>query len=151
MLYVNVYLVAQVYGGPEEGSWYFDAGQPLASIPIKTKQENKDYYLTSETSGHGRNSKVEKVCIHLRDCSECHGTGEVEEESDDHCLGEEPRVYTVKCRECGEIPEDLEATAKLMKEMYDMFEGEPGRYEHIQVMLQKQFAAPFPERKPHYE
>jgi hypothetical protein len=151
MLYVNVYLVSQLYGGPEEGNWYFDAGQPLGSIPIKTKQETKDYYITSETNGHGRNATVDKVTIHLRECSECKGTGKVEKESEERDANDEAYVYEAKCDFCGEVPEDLEATAKLMKEMYDMFEGEPGRYEHIQVMLQKQFATPFPDRKPHYE
>jgi hypothetical protein len=32
--WVNVYLVNRHYGGPEEGGWWFDSGQPIASIPI---------------------------------------------------------------------------------------------------------------------
>ena len=31
--YVNVYLVQQGYGGPEEGGWWYDYGVPHVSIP----------------------------------------------------------------------------------------------------------------------
>ena len=33
MQYVNVYLVDQAYGGPEEGGWWYDYGVPYVSIP----------------------------------------------------------------------------------------------------------------------
>ncbi|UCC74155.1 MAG: hypothetical protein JSV86_06230 [Gemmatimonadota bacterium] len=33
MQYVNVYLVDQAYGGPEEGGWWYDWGVPHVSIP----------------------------------------------------------------------------------------------------------------------
>lgn len=31
VLYVNVYAVSRPYGGPEEGGWYYDQGEALAS------------------------------------------------------------------------------------------------------------------------
>jgi len=31
MRYVNVYVVERVYGGPEEGGWDYDAGDPVLS------------------------------------------------------------------------------------------------------------------------
>lgn len=34
VVYVNAYAVSQLYGGPEEGGWWYDAGTPLASIPV---------------------------------------------------------------------------------------------------------------------
>jgi len=34
-LYVNAYEVTRHYGGPEEGGWYFNHHEPIASIPIK--------------------------------------------------------------------------------------------------------------------
>jgi hypothetical protein len=34
MKYVNAYAVTRHYGGPEEGGWYYDSGDPVASIPI---------------------------------------------------------------------------------------------------------------------
>ena len=32
--YVNAYAVTRHYGGPEEGGWWFNAGEPLASVPL---------------------------------------------------------------------------------------------------------------------
>lgn len=32
--YVNAYLVSRRCGGPEEGGWWYDAGEPLASVPV---------------------------------------------------------------------------------------------------------------------
>lgn len=33
--YVNVYLVDQAYGGPEEGGWWYTYGVPQRSIAVK--------------------------------------------------------------------------------------------------------------------
>lgn len=33
--YVNAYSVSRHWGGPEEGGWWYDAGVPLASVPLK--------------------------------------------------------------------------------------------------------------------
>jgi hypothetical protein len=41
MRYVNAYEVTLGYGGPEEGGWYYDVGDPLASVPIPDAK-NKD-------------------------------------------------------------------------------------------------------------
>jgi predicted PhzF superfamily epimerase YddE/YHI9 len=30
----NVYALTRHYGGPEEGGWWFNAGVPVASIPL---------------------------------------------------------------------------------------------------------------------
>lgn len=37
--YVNAYEVSRHYGGAEEGGWWYDAGTPLASIPVRTEGE----------------------------------------------------------------------------------------------------------------
>jgi len=43
LMYVNAYSVTRHYGGPEEGGWWFNANEPLASIPIKaTSQPGHD-------------------------------------------------------------------------------------------------------------
>ena len=34
--YVNVYLLNRQYGGPEEGGWWYDTGEPLSSMPLDT-------------------------------------------------------------------------------------------------------------------
>jgi len=34
IVYVNAYAVTRHYGGPEEGGWWYNRGEPLASVPI---------------------------------------------------------------------------------------------------------------------
>lgn len=33
--YLNAYNLNRFYGGPEEGGWWYDAGEPVASVPIR--------------------------------------------------------------------------------------------------------------------
>jgi hypothetical protein len=37
-IYINAYAVSRHYGGPEEGGWWFNAGQPLASVPLAVQE-----------------------------------------------------------------------------------------------------------------
>ena len=37
MRYVNVYEVNRHYGGPEEGGWWYDSGEPILSIRVRGK------------------------------------------------------------------------------------------------------------------
>jgi hypothetical protein len=37
--YVNAYAVTQHYGGPEEGGWWYRAGEPIASVPCTNDSE----------------------------------------------------------------------------------------------------------------
>lgn len=37
--YVNAYEVTRHYGGPEEGGWWFNCGEPLASVPLGPDQD----------------------------------------------------------------------------------------------------------------
>lgn len=39
--YVNAYSVARCYGGPEEGGWWYDAGEPLASVPVESDEDEE--------------------------------------------------------------------------------------------------------------
>jgi hypothetical protein len=34
--YINAYYVTKQYGGPEEGGWWYNHGEPLATIEIPT-------------------------------------------------------------------------------------------------------------------
>lgn len=34
LMYLNAYRVTRHYGGPEEGGWWYDAGEVLASVPV---------------------------------------------------------------------------------------------------------------------
>ena len=36
-IFVNAYEVDQLFGGPEEGGWWYDAGTPLASVRVRTE------------------------------------------------------------------------------------------------------------------
>lgn len=36
--YVNVYAVGRAYGGPAEGGWWYDTGDPVAAIPVELTQ-----------------------------------------------------------------------------------------------------------------
>lgn len=38
-VYVNAYEVGQCYGGREEGGWWYDSGEPLASIPCMDAEQ----------------------------------------------------------------------------------------------------------------
>lgn len=37
LVYINAYAVSRHYGGREEGGWYYDAGEALASVPVLKK------------------------------------------------------------------------------------------------------------------
>jgi len=39
--HVNVYAVTRHYGGPEEGGWWYNAGEPVASIAL-TEDDDAD-------------------------------------------------------------------------------------------------------------
>lgn len=38
-VYVNVYDVTRCYGGPEEGGWWYDAGDCILALECATKEE----------------------------------------------------------------------------------------------------------------
>jgi hypothetical protein len=39
--YLNVYRVEQSFGGPEEGGWWYDVGEPLESVLVENEEEEK--------------------------------------------------------------------------------------------------------------
>ena len=44
--YVNVYEIDRGYGGPEEGGWWYDIGNPVLSVPFDLLKEAKEYQET---------------------------------------------------------------------------------------------------------
>lgn len=38
MKFVNAYRVTLRYGGPEEGGWWYECFEPIASIPVQTDE-----------------------------------------------------------------------------------------------------------------
>jgi hypothetical protein len=39
--YVTLFEVDQHYGGPEEGGWWYTAGEPIAALPVFTPDEEE--------------------------------------------------------------------------------------------------------------
>jgi hypothetical protein len=55
--YVNVYEIDRVWGGAEEGGWWYDSGEPVASIPFDTMREAEAYRDTMRVRfPHNRSS-----------------------------------------------------------------------------------------------
>jgi hypothetical protein len=40
--YANAYLTDRLYGGPEEGGWYYDVGEPVMSLPFLANEEPRE-------------------------------------------------------------------------------------------------------------
>jgi hypothetical protein len=38
LLFLNVYAVSRHYGGREEGGWWYNRGEPLASVPLRARR-----------------------------------------------------------------------------------------------------------------
>ena len=61
--FLNAYVINRLYGGPQEGGWWFDTGVPIASVPLRSEDpaamlEWKDYLekKVSWTSQYDRHS-----------------------------------------------------------------------------------------------
>jgi hypothetical protein len=59
--YINIYLVDRAYGGPEEGGWWYDAGDPVHSelaeqMTVEERRKRLDELLSGPFSNKGRRS-----------------------------------------------------------------------------------------------
>jgi len=55
--YVNVYEVDRAWGGAEEGGWWYDTGEPIASVPFDTLREAETFRDVMEARfPHNRSS-----------------------------------------------------------------------------------------------
>jgi hypothetical protein len=54
--YVNVYLEDRAYGGPEEGGWWYDCGEPIESVQVFSDEEEAEKVaeLKEKYSNEGR-------------------------------------------------------------------------------------------------
>ena len=59
LLYVNAYCITRQYGGPEEGGWYYNHAEPVASIPVRAISVvgHSDTCWTCEAA---RNGEIDK-------------------------------------------------------------------------------------------
>ena len=105
--FINIFEVGQCNGGPEEGGWWYNAGNPLESIRVTNKrdynkilaQKRKEYQLNDEG-------------------------GYLYKDQYDHPEFDRDR----------NSPHSATGTG----------------YEYM-IRIQKHFAKPFPEERPHYE
>ena len=54
--YVNVYLENRAYGGPEEGGWWYNCGDPVESVQVFSDEEEAEKVaeLNEKYSNEGR-------------------------------------------------------------------------------------------------
>jgi hypothetical protein len=71
--FLNAYNSNRLYGGPEEGGWWYDTGDPVASVPLRNEDPASklewDAYLrekVSWTSEHGTGSVMGHDVFDLR-------------------------------------------------------------------------------------
>lgn len=42
LVHANAYRITRHYGGPEEGGWWYDRGEPLGSLPCASQREARE-------------------------------------------------------------------------------------------------------------
>jgi len=125
-LYVNVYSVAQAYGGPEEGGWWFDTGVPVASIPVELddheREQQHEQYM--KENGH--------LAAH-----------EVHPEEYDLWFKQalEDKAWEIRDQWKQRYTFDSSQYTSVLSH----------RYDNYQVAVEDHFARPYPEERPHYE
>jgi hypothetical protein len=75
MRYVNVYEIHKIFGGPEEGGWYYNSYSPMASVPFSDETphevlEAERLRLIKLYRVSPKNAWVEDQCA--RESSESH-------------------------------------------------------------------------------
>lgn len=146
LLYLNAYVVGRSYGGPEEGGWWYDVGNPVAIVPIPTTYEKgKDYYMNEGKAV-------------IQTCRDCDGTGQVDC-TDEECECQRAEMLTtpgyrhmVNC-DCGHIPTDPEGLAKLIAQYRELLSDEavPRHHEELRIAVERKMGEHFPQTRPHYE
>lgn len=163
-MYLNVYAVTRHYGGPEEGGWWYNAGQPLASVPIKAVALrghdsschtcNQARAAASQAAVTGEASKVE-FCRELpadyalvSDPSD-HMTDEYEEYAARYGLP--PEAYHLE-------PLNKNEVEKHKQELVEIFADEKSGNIYsvrggvdIEIQLEEHMACSWPSRRPRYE
>ena len=178
ILYINVYRTTRHFGGHEEGGWYYNVGEPLASVPIPAvKVEGHDCCFRCNRTRSGEkdeNGKPYTYCkIELNE-------SEYNVRFDDIVLDmmnwqnvsneqyfEFREAHKEKIIEIIErslptvfhlVPAFPESFKKHVKELEEMFEdlAEGNIYSvnggaEIRINLEDHMAEYFPQTKPQYE
>lgn len=77
--WVNIYLVDRVYGGPEEGGWWYTAGEPVESIYVPWSSFDEAAEIRDKSD-----DKCEKLNEGRRPISSVLSEGEYQARIEDH-------------------------------------------------------------------
>ena len=125
-LYVNVYDIAQAYGGPEEGGWWFDTGVPVASIPVELTDEERTDLHDDYMKEHGHSQAWEVDPWKYKDWM-------------DQAL--EDKAWAIRDEWKERYPFEMSQYTSVLSH----------RYDNYQVVIEDHFARPYPEERPRYE
>ena len=169
LLYLNVYAVTRHYGGPQEGGWWFDMGEPLASVPIKAKREKGHPSYCGRCSdarrGDGefcRDTPEEPEYEQaISDYIWSWSAGTVKPGTDEYKKLEEAAVEAIEKNspECYHlVPVSVEELSSRRKELEEMFadqnEGNIGSVlggTEIRIACEDHMAVEWPSCRPRYE
>jgi len=121
-VYVNAYLTDRRYGGPEEGGWWYDTGEPLASVPFDVGATGKcPVYFQGDEYNDEYSPKV----------------GDVIGEAEEFNLWEADAAddYLLRC--------EMARLGNMFIEQYSKDE--------VEVVVEDHPASVYPEVRPHYE
>ena len=122
-VYVNAYIVTREYGGPEEGGWYYDAGYPVASVPVFVVVDIPDEEIEEVRSGQSPwfQNVDDFLFVQAKDTDEV----------------QDMREELYKTLSMGGYGDDRPRHSVLS-------EGE------LEIYFDTEFAKPFPEETPYY-
>ncbi len=139
LIYINAYAVTRHYGGAEEGGWWYNAGEPIASVPIAT--ERMDACPTPDSCNCRWNNNG--IVTHDEH-------PDWQEADPEQGLGEPPphAHYKLDMAKVDETIKHLTADLNGTKEgdIYSVLGGVD-----LTVTVEEHFARPWPHARPHYE
>jgi hypothetical protein len=157
LLYINVYAVTQHYGGGEEGGWWFLAGEPLASVPVKAERKR----------GCGRHcwqckqAELETMDESGQTMTFCRSEPTEDDEQYAENLSEYKRklFFTTLQEKFHFTPANFDDIKRRKAELMEMFAHEnhgkvtqaDGRGREVEIRIEDHMAQAWPQRRPHYE
>jgi hypothetical protein len=128
LMYVNAYSITRHYGGPQEGGWWYNHGEPIASIPVRavSKPGHENCYRCSQAARGEKDSEGNLITM-------CKWGFHLEEEN----------------------PEQVEAFKKHLTDIFaEVNEGNIYSVlggSELSISLQDHPGEEFPQGRPHYE
>lgn len=139
VIFVNAYEVTRHYGGPEEGGWWYNAGSPLASIPVsipddvlvQIAEERKRLYQENILAVEGTDDDNDPEAFSLNDETDRFAV---------NTMYNRPEVQAQV--------EYLKATLGHVNRgsIYSVLGGEL-----LEVQVEAHMAEAWPKQRPHYE